>query len=191
MPQFELAQTGETDLKAEGSADSFREQMIALLPRLSAFAHCLTGNAEQRDDLMQETCERALAHKDQWQPGTHLDCWIFRIAQDLWFDQNRAEKFRDKPVEMEMADDPVGSDGRAATERRLVLADLLRALDQLSPEHRALIALVSVCGLTYAKAAEILSLPVGTVMSRLARARLALNDAINAATASKATPCDG
>jgi RNA polymerase sigma-70 factor (ECF subfamily) len=75
----------------------------------------------------------------------------------------------------------VGNDGR------LVLADLLRALDQLSPEHRALIALVSVCDLTYAEAAEILSLPVGTVMSRLARARLALHNAINAATASKAT----
>jgi RNA polymerase sigma-70 factor (ECF subfamily) len=86
-----------------------------------------------------------------------------------------------------MADHLVGGDGRAATEGGLVLADLLRALDQLSPEQRALIALVSVCGLTYAKAAEILSLPVGTVMSRLARARLALHNAINAATASKAT----
>jgi RNA polymerase sigma-70 factor (ECF subfamily) len=187
MPQFELAQTRGTDLKDEGSADTFREQLIALLPRLSAFAHCLTGNAEQRNDLMQETCVRALAHKNQWQPGTHFDCWIFRIAQDLWFDQNRAEKFRDKPVEMEMADDPVGSDGRAATERRLVLADLLKALDQLSPEHRALIALVSVCGLKYAEAAEILSLPARTVMSRLVRARLALHDAMNAATDSKAT----
>jgi len=191
MPQFELDQTQGTDQKAEGSADTFREQLIALLPRLSAFLHCLTGNAEQRNDLMQETCARALTHKDQWQPGTHLDCWIFRIARDLWFDQNRAEEFRGESVDVKMPDYPVGGDGPAVTERGLVLADLLRALDQPSPEHRELIALVSVCGLTYAEAAEILSLPVGTVMSRLARARLALNDAINAATASKATPCDG
>jgi RNA polymerase sigma-70 factor (ECF subfamily) len=181
MPQFELAQTGGTDQKAEGSADSFREQIIALLPRLSAFAHCLTGNAEQRDDLIQKTCACALAPKDEWQPGTHLDCWMFRIAQNIWFDQNRAEKFRGEPVDTEMADYLVGNDGR------LVLADLLRALDQLSPEHRALIALVSVCDLTYAEAAEILSLPVGTVMSRLARGRLALYDAIDGPNACTAT----
>jgi RNA polymerase sigma-70 factor (ECF subfamily) len=179
MPQFELAQTGRTDQKAGGSAAGFAEQIIALLPRLSAFAHCLTGNAEQRDDLIHETCTHALAHRDQWQPGTHLECWMFRIAQNLWFDQHRADEFRGEPVDLEMADDPVGSDGRPAAERRLVLADLLRALDQISPEHRALIALVSVCGLTYAEAAEILSLPVGTVMSRLAHGRLALYDAID------------
>ena len=84
------------------------------------------ANAEQRDHLMQATCVRALAHKDQWQPGMHLTCWIFRVAQNLWFGQNRAEKFRGKPVEMEMADYLVGSEERAVTERRHVLADLLR-----------------------------------------------------------------
>jgi RNA polymerase sigma-70 factor (ECF subfamily) len=127
------------------------------------------ANAEQRDHLMQETCVRALAHKDQWQPATHLTCWIFRVAQNLWFDQNRAEKFRGKPVEMETADYLVGREESAVTERRLVLAELLRALDQLSPEHLALIGLVSVCGLTNAEAAEILSLPIRTVMRRVAR----------------------
>ena len=194
MPQFELAQTRGTDQKAEGSADTFREQLIALLPRLSAFALCLTGNGEQRDDLVQETCARALAHKDQWQPGTHLNSWIFRIAQNLWFDRRRA-KFRSEPVDIvdvdivdiEGVDFPVSGDWSAVTESSLVLADLLKALDQLSPEHRTLIALVCVDGRTYTEAADILSLPVGTVMSRLARSRLALHDAVRAATASRAT----
>ena len=71
MPQHELAQAG-TERKAKARADGFREQIVTILPGLSAFAYCLTGNEEQRDDLVQEICAYALAHKDQWQPGMHL-----------------------------------------------------------------------------------------------------------------------
>ena len=184
MPQFELAQAG-TEQRSEGSADNFREQIIALLPRLSAFAHCLSGNAEQADDLVQEACARALAEKDQWRPGTHLSSWMFRIAQNLWFDRQRVKKFRSEPLDIEVVDHLVGCDGSAAAESRRL--DMLRALGQLSPERRVLIAIVSVCGFSYTEAAEILRLPVGTVMRRLARGRLALYDAFNAATASKRT----
>src|SRR5215467_3119271 len=169
MPQFERAQAG-TKLKTQGGVEDFRQKVIALLPRLSAFAHCLTGSAEQRDELVQETCGRALAQQDQWQPGVQLDSWILRIAQNLWFDRRRA-KFRSEPVDIvdiEGVNFPVSGDWSAVTESRLVLADLLKALDQLSPEHRALIALVCVDSRTYTEAAEILSLPAETVMCRLA-----------------------
>jgi RNA polymerase sigma-70 factor, ECF subfamily len=182
MQQFEPARAG-TDQKGEGSAEAFREQIIALLPRLSAFALCLTGSSEQHDDLVQETCARALTRKDKWQPGAHLDTWMLRIALNLWFDRKRAKGIGIEPMDI---DYPVGSDARAVMGSRLVLADLLTALDQLSPEHRAVIALVCVDGLTYTKAAETLSLPLGTVMSRLARGRLALYNAVNSATASMA-----
>jgi len=167
--------------------DSFREEMIAFLPRLSGFALSLTGNADQRDDLVQETCARALAHRDQWQPGTRLDSWMFRIAQNLWLDRKRSERFRGEPVDIEAAGELVHSDGRVITESRLALAEVLRGLDQLSPEHRVLIGLVCVDGMTYKQASEILELPVGTVMSRLARARLALHDAINQTLRSRGT----
>jgi RNA polymerase sigma-70 factor (ECF subfamily) len=109
---------------------------------------------------------------------------MLRIALNLWFDRRRAKGFGNEPMNI---DCPAGSDARAVMGNRLVLADLLTALDQLSPEHRALIALVSVCGLTYTEAAEIVSLPVGTVTRRLACGRLALHDAVYAATDSKAT----
>jgi RNA polymerase sigma-70 factor (ECF subfamily) len=186
MPQHELAQAG-VEQQGEVSADRFREQIIALLPRLSAFAFCLTGNAEQRDDLLQETCARALAGKDQWQPGTRLNSWIFRIAQSLWFDRKLAKKFRSEPADIEVADFLAGSDGWDVAESELALPDLLKALDHLLPEHRVLIALVCVDGLTYTEAADILSLPVGIVMSRLARGRLALHDAVRTETASRTT----
>ena len=181
MQQFESAQVG-TDQKGEGSAEEFRDQIIALLSRLSAFAHCLTGNAEQRDELVQATCARAVAHEDQWQLGTHLHSWMFCTAHNLWFDQKRSKSVRNEPLDI---DRPVGSD--AVWGSRLVLAYLLAALDQLSLEHRVMIALVCVDGLSYTEAAEILGLPVGTVMSGLARGRLALHDAVNAAATSKAT----
>jgi RNA polymerase sigma-70 factor, ECF subfamily len=165
----------------EAGGDDFRERMIAFLPRLSGFAYALTGNADQRDDLVQETCARALANRDKWQPGTRLDSWMFRIAQNLWLDRKRADRFRGEPVDVDAVDTLVGSDGRAVMENRLELAAVLRGLDQLSPEHRVLIALVCVDGLTYQEAADVLKVPVGTVMSRLARARLAIHDAINGA----------
>jgi len=167
--------------------DSFREQMIAFLPRLSAFALSLTGNADQRDDLVQETCSRALARRDQWQPGTRLDSWMFRIAQNLWLDRKRAERSRGEPIDIDMVVDLTDSDGRTITENRLALGEVLRGLDQLSPEHRVLIGLVCVDGMTYKEAAEILEVPLGTVMSRLARARLALHDAIHRTLAPKET----
>jgi RNA polymerase sigma-70 factor, ECF subfamily len=167
--------------------DSFREQMIAFLPRLSAFALSLTGNADQRDDLVQETCTRALAHRDQWQPGTRLDSWMFRIAQNLWLDRKRAERHRGEFIDIDMVSDLTDSDGRKITESRLALAEVLRGLDQLSPEHRVLIGLVCVDGMTYKEASEVLELPVGTVMSRLSRARLALHDAINRTLVSRET----
>jgi RNA polymerase sigma-70 factor (ECF subfamily) len=118
-----------------------------------------------------------------------LDSWIFCIAQNLWSERTRA-KFRSEPadiVDIEVDDFLASSDWSAVTESRLVLADLLKGLDQLSPEHRALIALVCVAGRTYTEAAEILSLPVETVMSGLARGRVALYNAIKAATALRAT----
>ena len=125
----------------EDVTDSFREQMIAFLPRLSGFALSLTGNADQRDDLVQETCARALAHRDQWQPGTRLDSWMFRIAQNLWFDRKRAAKIRGEPMDIEAVENLAGSDGRRVMESRLALTEVLRGLEQLSPEHRVLISL--------------------------------------------------
>lgn len=174
-------------------SDGFREKMIAFLPRLSRFAYSLTGNADQRDDLVQDTCLRALARRHQWQAGTRLESWMFRIAQNLWRDRLRAEKFRGEHVDLETIDlDTAGSashtDGVSEVETRLALADVVRGLMQLPPEHRVVIALVCVESLTYQEAADVLELPVGTVMSRLARARLALHDAINRAPNPQSDP---
>ncbi len=114
---------------------------------------------------------RALSRIEQWQPGTRLDSWMYRIAQNLWFDRARARKVRGEQVNVEVAETLAGTDGRDVMESRLTLDAVSSALDYLPNEQRVLIALVCIDGLSYKEAAEITETPIGTVMSRLARAR--------------------
>jgi RNA polymerase sigma-70 factor, ECF subfamily len=170
-------------------SDEVRERMVAVLPRLRRFAYALTGSAEQGDDLVQDACLRALSRIDQWQPGTRLDSWMYRIAQNIWLDRVRASKVRGEVVDVEVAEELVGSDGRVVTESELTLKAVDAALSRLTAEQRAVIALVCIEGVSYKQAAEIAGVPIGTVMSRLARARRALNAHLNPpARAAQARP---
>jgi RNA polymerase sigma-70 factor, ECF subfamily len=144
------------------------------MPRLRRFSRGLTGSDADADDLVQSTLERALERLEQWQPGTRLDSWLYRIAQNLWFDQGRARRRRGVVADVEELEAVAGSDGRTTTEAELTLRDTQRALSELPDEQRAVVLLVSVDGMSYAEAAESLEVPIGTVMSRLARARRAL-----------------
>ena len=151
--------------------DELRTRMVELLPRLRRFAVALTGDLDQADDLVQETCMRALSRVEQWQPGTRLDSWMYRIAQNLWLDRMRAKKVRGEQVDVEAAEALTGPDGRDVVESRLTLEAVSAAMAHLTNEQRVLIALVCIDGLSYKEAAEIVDIPIGTVMSRLARAR--------------------
>jgi RNA polymerase sigma-70 factor (ECF subfamily) len=146
--------------------------MAEFLPRLRRFAAALTGSLDQGDDLVQETCVRALSRSDQWQPGTSFESWMYRIAQNLWFDRLRAAKVRGELLDLsDAANDIAGPDGRDVAESRLTLSEVTSAMRHLSADQRVLIALICVDGLSYKEAAEITGTPIGTVMSRLARAR--------------------
>ncbi|MGO9545887.1 MAG: RNA polymerase sigma factor [Rhodomicrobium sp.] len=151
-----------------------RLQIVDFLPRLRRFSYALTGDQDKGDDLVQETCARALSRLDQWEPGTRLDSWMFRIAQNIWLDQRRAHKVRGNTVEIDEAYDLTGEDGRIVAEARLTLAEVNQGIAQLPADQQVIIALVCVEGLSYKEAAEVLDVPIGTVMSRLARARRAL-----------------
>ena len=102
---------------------------------------------------------------------------MYRIAQNVWFDNVRATKVRGEVVDVDTAHDLPGDDGRNVTESRLTLDIVSQAIDRLPADQQVLIALVCVDGLSYKEAAEILEVPIGTVMSRLARARRALYEA--------------
>jgi RNA polymerase sigma-70 factor (ECF subfamily) len=118
---------------------------------------------------------RALARVAQWQPGTRLDSWMYRIAQNIWLNRMRARKVRGVSVGLETAEEISGSDGRKVVESRQDLAAVSAATAELPGDQRTLVALVCIDGLSYKEAAETSAAPIGTVMSRLARARRELH----------------
>jgi RNA polymerase sigma-70 factor (ECF subfamily) len=163
-------------------ANDIRDRMVELLPRLRRFAYALTGSLDRADDLVQDTCARALANAEQWQSGTRLDSWMYRIAQNLWFDRMRAQKVRGPTVDPEAMREVAGLDGRDVTESRLTLQAVARGISQLPLDQQLVIAHVCIDGLSYKDAADALDIPIGTVMSRLARARRALHEGLSRGT---------
>ncbi len=153
--------------------EDVRSRVVELLPRLRRFAYALTRDLDLADDLVQDTCERALSRLDQWEAGTRLDSWMYRIAQNIWLDRYRARKGRQN-AGLDEAENLAGEDGRSVVENRMTLASVNEGIGRLPAEQQVLIAMVCVEGLSYKEAAKILEIPIGTVMSRLARARQAL-----------------
>jgi RNA polymerase sigma-70 factor (ECF subfamily) len=159
---------------SDSSTKAVKADLVALIPRLRRFGYALTGSREDGDDIVQVALERALSRLHQWQPGTRLDSWLFRIAHNAWIDEVRARKRRGASVDLDNAPQLEGDDGRTLAAARLDLAQVRAAISTLPEEQRAVLALVAIEGLSYQEAADALEIPIGTVMSRLARARMAL-----------------
>ena len=151
-----------------------RTELIAFLPRLRRFARSLAGSPDAGDDLAQAAIERALANMDRFEVGTRLDSWMYKIAQNIWIDGRRAEKVRGTSVSEDALLSVAGEDGRRVTETRLTLEATRSAIEELPDDQRAAVMLVLVDGLSYKDAAAALSIPVGTIMSRIFRARATL-----------------
>lgn len=152
----------------------FEEQLAALLPRLRRFAHALSRNAADADDLAQATIERALKSRGQWQPGTRLDSWTCRIMRNLWIDTARSRSRRSAHEAPEEAGLGVGEDPRQSIDAAIDLRKITAAMARLPDEQREVVALILVEGFGYKEVSEMLGLPIGTVSSRLVRGRTAL-----------------
>ncbi len=168
-----------SDLIGSGTLEehtaALRHEMIGLLPRLRRFARGLAGNPAEADDLVQESCEKALRNAHKFQQGTSLESWMYRILQNCWRDKLKSAHHRlvdaVPPEELGQIAGPTESEAEA----RLTLGAVARAMERLDENQKVVIVLVCVEGYSYADAAKTLGWPVGTVMSRLARARLALH----------------
>ncbi|WP_439520102.1 RNA polymerase sigma factor [Hydrogenophaga sp.] len=156
-----------------------RAQIISLLPRLRRFAHGLTRDGQQADDLVQSACLKALERWHQYQADTSLASWMFRIVQTNWLDDYRARQRHKTDADSDAIPEQMGEDGRQVVERRSELRAVRGALLRLPQDQREVLMLVTVDGLTYQEAAQALGIPAGTVMSRLARARIKLADALS------------
>jgi RNA polymerase sigma-70 factor, ECF subfamily len=138
------------------------------IPRLRRYARALTRNRERADDLVQDTLSRALVKEQFWQPGTNLRAWLFTIMHNQNVNNVRLAVRESRMVDMEqLSPMPATTDPTASRQ----MFELERALAQLPLEQRQVILLVGLEGMSYEDAAGILSVPVGTVRSRLSRGR--------------------
>ena len=148
----------------------FDEQLRELMPSLRRFALSLTRHASNADDLVQNCLERALGSVASKRPDGDLRAWLFTILYHQFVDNHRRTRRYARMREFFTSRD----DAQPSTERTVIAQTTLQAFDQLSTEQRALLLWISVEGLSYQQVADILEVPIGTVMSRLSRARQAL-----------------
>jgi len=161
------------------SVDELRGQIVDLLPRLRRFARTLARNPHDADDLVQIAVERALARSDQLRPDSKLSSWMFGILRNAWIDQARSRGRHDRVFAPEELGENVGEGSDDAQTDALSVQD---AMARLPEEQRAAVSLVLVEGLSYKEAAEVMNVPVGTLTSRLARAREALQTLLSDTT---------
>lgn len=154
----------------ESSCEDLRDRIIELLPRLRRFARSLARDPQDADDLVQITAERALARAHQLRPDHPVASWLFGILRNAWIDEGRRRR-RESLVGPEELAERVGDPAAGSDPELLCLQD---ALARLPDDQRLAVALVLVEGLSYKEAASIMSVPVGTLTSRLARGREAL-----------------
>ncbi len=152
--------------------EDLRGRIVAFVPRLRRFCRGLAGGrSDVADDLLQAAVERALSRIDQWQPGTSLENWMLKLASNLYIDQLRREKVRGISVDIEEAYELPSPDELERMEFRSELAAVEAALAEMPPELRMVMTSVVLDGQSYRETADLLAIPIGTVMSRLSRAR--------------------
>jgi RNA polymerase sigma-70 factor (ECF subfamily) len=148
-----------------------RDQLVEHIPALRRFAYGLARDRSKADDLVQDCLTRALASAHRLEPSTNLRAWLFTILRNLFLNRIRDERMR--PVVSDESLDWSTSQHTApgAQFDTLLARQVLKAIDTLAVEHREVLLLVAVEGLSYREAADVIAMPIGTVMSRLARAR--------------------
>lgn len=151
-------------------AEDIKSELILILPKLKRFAMVMTRSAPDADDLVQDACLRTIANADKWDREQPLDRWVFRIMRHLWIGEIRKRQVRmgNGQVAADSSDELVQTE---TAEHILAASQLKDQVAALPGELAGLLMTVSVEGYTYAEAATLFEIPVGTVMSRLHRAR--------------------
>jgi RNA polymerase sigma factor (sigma-70 family) len=165
------AVSGIPDERTALSDEDFKTQLAAVIPQLRAFGRSLSGNRDTGDDLVQETLLKAWAARDRYEAGTNLRAWTFIILRNLFLSQMRRNRFRGEWDDL-VADKILSAP--ASQDKHVELGDLQRALQFLPESQREALILVGAGGFAYEEAAEICGVAVGTIKSRVARGRVAL-----------------
>lgn len=161
----------------ESPDDRFRSDLVRLIPHMRAFARSLCGDATDADDLAQDALLKAWQARDSFRPGTNLKAWTFMIVRNQFYSEKR-RAWRRQPLDPELAERTLIDEADPAS--AIELDEVRRALAQLPEEQRDALIMVGAGGLTYEDAAEALGCPMGTVKSRVCRARARLNSILAA-----------
>ncbi len=145
-----------------------RDLVVAEIPRLRRYARALTGDAARADDLVQDTLERALSRWSLWRAGSNLRAWLFAIMHNVFVNQIKAGQRIDYYGDEDASPEP---ETRATQSDALELGDLAKVLQGLPVQQREVLLLIALEELSYGDTAKALGIPIGTVMSRLSRAR--------------------
>lgn len=160
------------------NADALRQDIVEALPRLRRYAYSLTGARHDADDLLQTTVERLL---ERGVPkGASVQKWAFRVCKNIWIDEIRARQVRRTAAASGKVGWQDDVDGERIVIERVTFTQVNEAMATLPDEQRAALSLVALEGLSYAEAADVLGAPIGTIMSRIARARRALSEVLEA-----------
>ncbi|WP_342250323.1 sigma-70 family RNA polymerase sigma factor [Sphingomonas sp. OTU376] len=154
----------------------FKDRLAGAITHLRAFGRSLSGNRDIADDLVQETMLKAWAARGRFEAGTNFKAWTTTILRNVYFSQTRRNRFAGEWSDL-VADRVLAAP--ASQDKSVELRDLMRALQQISPDQREALILVVAAGMAYEEVAEITGVAVGTVKSRVSRARLALEELIN------------
>ena len=167
--------------------DVIPQTLPSLLPRLWRFALRLTANTHDAEDLVQRACVRALEKRHQFAPGTSALSWLFSIVHSIWLTELRSRNLQNRytsPLSDELVEtlaDPLARDPEVNALHRQLIA----SVDALPDAQRAVMLLIAAEGMSYSEAADTLGIPIGTVMSRLSRARLTIGLAFGKPSATK------
>ncbi|MCF6688515.1 RNA polymerase sigma factor [Raoultella terrigena] len=175
------------DYRHEGkkiTTSEVRSQLAAHLSRLWRYGLVLSRSRDVAEELVQSTCVRALERSAQYTPGTRIDRWLFSILHSIWISELRARHVRMGQGFVD-SEELVAPDSREMAEDSLQYRQIMRRVGALAEAQRNAVFLVYVEGFTYQEAADTLSVPVGTIMSRLAAARLTLAKSIDTPPSAK------
>lgn len=149
--------------------------MSLAYPAVWRFCLSLTGRRDWAEDVLQATCLRAIEKAEGFEPGTHLDRWMMRIAHRIWLNELRSRKVRTGGGLVPVEDTSIADQKNPDAESNIFVSEVLSGVNKLPEAQRHSVMLVYVEGMSYREAAEIMEIPIGTMMSRLAAARKTLN----------------
>lgn len=174
-------------MRAAAESIDVRQELVSLLPKLRRFASTLARDPGDADDLLHDVCERAVSRSHLWSGEARLESWIYAMTRNLWTEELKKRGIRSDPGPLSVGRNTVGT--AQSGEKTVYNSPLQQMILSMPNGHASVFVLVTIEGHSYREAAEILRIPIGTVMGQLSAARMRLAAMQSETAGKKASPC--